>query len=184
MTEQNIADTKKALKLRARMKRKKPAFVRPESWRYVRLKENWRRPKGLDHKIRKKFSGWPAAVSVGYGGPKIARGLHPSGYKEILIYNVEGLMEVDPKTQAVRIAHTVGRRKRARIITEAKKKKITILNLKEARETTEKEEKVTEEKEEKAEKEEETEEKAEAPMEKPKQKQAKTKKRKERTEKQ
>jgi large subunit ribosomal protein L32e len=183
MTETNIADTKKALKLRARVKRKKPAFVRPESWRYVRLKENWRRPKGLDHKIRKKFKGWPAAVSVGYGGPKIARGLHPSGYKEILVYNVEGLMEVDPKTQAIRIAHTVGRRKRVRIITEAKKKKIVILNLKEAREVVEKEKKVTEEKEEKVETEE-IEEKEETSMEKPKQKQEKTRKRTERTGKQ
>jgi large subunit ribosomal protein L32e len=183
MTETNIADTKKALKLRARVKRKKPAFVRPESWRYVRLKENWRRPKGLDHKIRKKFKGWPAAVSVGYGGPKIARGLHPSGYKEILVYNVEGLMEVDPKTQAIRIAHTVGRRKRVRIITEAKKKKIVILNLKEAREVVEKEKKVTEEKEEKVETEE-IEEKEETSIEKPKQKQEKTRKRTERTGKQ
>jgi large subunit ribosomal protein L32e len=184
MTEKSIADTRKALKVRARAKRKKPAFVRPESWRYIRLKENWRRPKGLDHKIRKKFKGWPAAVSIGYGGPKIARGLHPSGYKEILIYNAEGLLEVDPKTQAVRIAHTVGRRKRARIINEARKKRITILNLKVAREVVEEEKKVTEEKEEKAETEEELEEKEETPMEKPKQKQEKTRKRKERTEKQ
>jgi len=183
MTEENVADTRKALKVRARVKRKKPAFVRPESWRYVRLKESWRRPRGLDHKIRRKFKGWPAAVSVGYRGPRIARGLHPSGYREILVYNVEDLMQIDPKTQAVRIAHTVSRRKRARIIVEARKKKITILNLKEAREVVKEEKELTEEKEEKTETAEELEEKEETPVEEPKQKQEKAKKRKGRTEK-
>jgi large subunit ribosomal protein L32e len=177
MTEQGTNDTAKALKVRARVKRRKPAFVRPESWRYMRLKENWRRPRGLDHKIRRKIKGWPAAVSTGYQGPKVARGLHPSGYREVLVYNTEDLMNVDPKTQAIRIAHTVGRRKRARIIVEARKKKMTILNLKEAREVVEEEKKAAEEKkaEEKAETEEgtEAEEEAEATKEKPKQERAK-----------
>ncbi len=173
MTEQGTNDTAKALKARARVKRRKPAFVRPESWRYMRLKENWRRPRGLDHKIRRKIKGWPAAVSTGYQGPKIARGLHPSGYREVLVYNTEDLKNVDPKTQAIRIAHTVGRRKRARIIIEARKKKMTILNLKEAREVVEEERKVAEEK--KAEEKEGTEEKeeAEATKKKPKRERAK-----------
>ncbi len=155
-----MTTTEKALKLRERVKKKKPAFVRQESWRYIRLKKNWRKPKGIDNKMRKKVKGWPANVSVGYRGPKIARGLHPSGYKEALVYNVAELKKIDPKTQAIRIAHTVGKRKRARILVEARKKKITILNLKEAKERI-KEEKVTEEKEE-MEKEETHEEKEEA----------------------
>jgi len=145
MTEQGTTDAARALKTRARVKRKKPAFVRPESWRYYRLKETWRRPRGLDHKIRRKIKGWPAAVSTGYRGPKIARGLHPSGYREIMVFNVEDLREVDPKTQAIRIAHTVGRRKRAEIIVEARRRKMRILNLKEAREVVEEQKKVAEE---------------------------------------
>lgn len=182
MTEENIPDTRKALRIRARVKSKKPAFVRPESWRYMRLKENWRRPRGLDHKIRRKIKGWPASVNTGYRGPKIARGLHPSGYREVLVFNVEDLAEIDPKTQAIRIAHTVGRRNRTKIITEARKKKILILNLQEARKTVEEEKKIAKakEKEEAAETEETTEEE-EAETEKPATKQEKTKKRKGRT---
>ncbi|MEM3824049.1 MAG: 50S ribosomal protein L32e, partial [Candidatus Bathyarchaeia archaeon] len=102
-----MAAPEKTLKLRERIKKKKPAFVRQESWRYIRLKENWRKPKGIDNKMRKKVKGWPATVNVGYRGPKAARGLHPSGYKEVLVYNTEDLKEIDPKTQAIRIAHTV-----------------------------------------------------------------------------
>jgi large subunit ribosomal protein L32e len=132
MTEPSSFSPEKALKLRESAKRKKPKFVRPESWKYVRLKENWRNPQGLDNKVRMRIKGWPPKVSVGYRGPRIARGLHPSGRSEVLVYNPEQLKNVDPKTQVVRIAHTVGKRKKFRILSEARIKKIRVLNLKEA----------------------------------------------------
>ena len=148
MTEYSLSP-EKALKLRKSAKRKKPKFVRPESWKYVRLKENWRNPQGLDNKVRMRIKGWPPKVSVGYRGPRIARGLHPSGFSEILVYNPEQLKNVDPKTQVVRIAHTVGKRKKFRILSEARTKKIRVLNLKEAsleaKEGIKEEEKPTEE---------------------------------------
>ncbi len=173
MTKQDATAAEKALELRERIKKKKPKFVRQESWRYRRLKENWRRPRGLDNKMRRKIKGWPLTASVGYRGPKVARGLHPSGFKEVLIYNTEELEKIDQKTQAVRIAHTVGKRKRAKILTEAKKRKIIILNLKEVKEVEKEEELVEEkEKEEKREKEEEITE-----AKKPKRKRKKIKKR-------
>ena len=141
MTAQTNGTPERALRLRKRMKQKKPNFVRPESWRYVRIKENWRRPRGLDHKVRLMYDGWPPGVSIGYRSPRATRGLHPSGYREVLVFNVEELKNVDPKTQAIRIAHTVGKRKRVKILAEAQRKRLTILNV-----TTIKE-KVTEEKE-------------------------------------
>ena len=166
--------TEKALQLRERVKKKKPDFVRPESWRYKRLSESWRRPRGLDNKMRRKIKGWPPTVNVGYRGPKATRGLHPSGYKEVLVYNTDDLKKIDPKTQAIRIAHTVGKRKRAKILVEAKKRKITILNLKEVKEVVEGKE-LTEEKE-KEEKLEEGEVEEVAETEKPEQKQKKKRK--------
>ena len=143
-TEKKPSLSQKALKVRARAKNKKPAFIRAESWKYDRFSLSWRRPRGLDNKIRRKIKGWPAGVSVGYKGPKIARGLHPSGYREVIVYNVQDLSTIDPNTQAARIAHTVGKRKRALIIAEAKKLNIKILNFKASPETEKKEEEATE----------------------------------------
>jgi large subunit ribosomal protein L32e len=140
MTEKKLSLQRKALKVRARARNKKPEFIRAESWRYSRFSLSWRRPRGLDNKIRRKIKGWPAGVSVGYKGPKIARGLHPSGYREVIVYNAQDVSTIDPNTQAARIAHTVGKRKRTLIIAEAKKLNVKILNVKVSPETEKKEE--------------------------------------------
>ncbi len=178
MTEQDATSVETALKLRQRVKKKKPQFVRQENWRYKRLKENWRRPRGIDNKMRRKIKGWPPTVSVGYRGPKAARGFHPSGYKEVLVHNTEELKKIKPKTQAIKIAHMVGKRKRARILVEARRRKITVLNFREAKEVIKEEKELAEK-----EKVEEKEAKEIAEKEKPKRRQKKTKKRKRRKEK-
>ena len=73
------------------LKLRRPEFVRQESWRYVRLKPNWRKPRGKDSKMRLQVKGWPPLVKVGYRTPRKYRGLHPSGYKEVLVYRPEDL---------------------------------------------------------------------------------------------
>ena len=131
-TNAKLEARQKALKLRKMLKHKKPDFIRQESWRYKRIKENWRRPRGIDSKMRRKIKGWPKCPEAGYRGPKAARGLHPSGYEEVLVYNPDDLDKVDPETQAARIAHPVGIKKRMEIIAKAISKGIKILNPKEA----------------------------------------------------
>ncbi len=137
MTQKKPSLSREALKLRARARNKKPNFVRAESWKYDRFSLSWRKPRGLDNKIRRKIKGWPAGPSMGYKGPKVARFLHPSGYREVIVFNVQSLSTIDPNTQAARISHTVGKRKRALIIAEAKNLSIKILNLKVSKETEE-----------------------------------------------
>jgi large subunit ribosomal protein L32e len=117
-----------ALKLRKRLKRKKPPFIRQESWRYKRVSQVWRKPDGIDSKMRSKLKGWPKLVEIGYRGPRKARNLHPSGYEEVLVRNADDLASLDPKTQAARIAHSVGMKKRAEISLRAGERHIYIVN--------------------------------------------------------
>ena len=116
------------LAARKKVAQKRPDFVRQESWRYDRLAENWRKPKGKDNKMRKQKSGMPALVKVGYRGPRASRGLHPSGYRDIVIHNTAELSKLDPKKDAARIGHTVGKKKRIEIISKAVELGIKVLN--------------------------------------------------------
>ena len=116
------------LKLREELKRRRPRFVRCESWRYKRLKEAWRKPKGIDNKMRLQVKGWPKLVKVGYRGPKEVRGLHPSGLRDVLVHNVEELKKLDPSRDGARIASGVGRKKRMEIVAMAKKLGIRVFN--------------------------------------------------------
>ncbi|MFQ5758480.1 MAG: 50S ribosomal protein L32e [Candidatus Bathyarchaeia archaeon] len=133
-----------SVRKRKRAKDKKPNFKRQESWRYRRLKKGWRRPRGIDSKMRKKVKGWPRSPEVGYRSPKETRGLHPSGYEEVLVRNVDDVRKVDPKTQAIRIAHQVGARKRVEISAIADELKIHVLNPRRAMELEEEFEEVEE----------------------------------------
>ena len=128
MVESRLPINDDLLRARKKVSSTRPKFVRQESWRYSRLAENWRKPKGVDNKMRKQVSGVPPLVKVGYRGPKSARGIHPSGYRDRLIHNIRDLEKLDPKIDAARIGHTVGRRKRIDIVSKANALGVKVLN--------------------------------------------------------
>ena len=116
------------LAARRKVSARRPKFIRQESWRYDRLAENWRKPKGKDNKMRKQKAGVPAIVKIGYRGPKAARTLHPSGYRDNLVMGPDDLSSLDPKIDAARIGRTVGNRKRVEIVSRATELGIKLLN--------------------------------------------------------
>ncbi|HEX16936.1 MAG TPA: 50S ribosomal protein L32e, partial [Thermoplasmatales archaeon] len=107
---------------------KEPEFLRQEWFRYKRVGECWRRPKGLHSKMRKGLKYRPPRVKIGYRGPRLARGLHPSGFEEVMVYRVEDLDRINPERQAIRIGGTVGVRKRIDIVKKADEMGIRVLN--------------------------------------------------------
>ena len=108
--------------------RKKPEFIRWMSQAYRRIKESWRRPRGLHSKVRLKLKSKLKMPSIGYRAPKHLRYLHPSGFEEVLVHNPKELEKIDPKKQAVRIASTVGKKKRKELIKKAEEMGIKVLN--------------------------------------------------------
>ena len=123
-----LPQIKRALKIRELIKKKKPEFLRQEWFRYRRLSENWRRPKGLTSKMRRHMKYRISVVKIGFRGPKEARYLHPSGFEEVTVCNVKDLEKIDNKRQAARISGTVGTRKRIEIEKKANEMGIRILN--------------------------------------------------------
>ena len=108
-------EKKRLLKIRSRINKKRPHFKRFESWRFVRIKDQWRKPRGIDNKMRTELQGWPKSVKIGYRGPAAVRGLHASGMEEVMVWNTKDLEKVDPETHVARIGGTVGGRKKETI---------------------------------------------------------------------
>jgi large subunit ribosomal protein L32e len=121
-------DIKQFLIIRNEKKSRTPQFYREEWFRYKRLGKSWRRPDGISSKMRRNFKYRPSKVRVGFRGPKKVRGLHPSGFEEIMVFTVSDLETIDPKTQAARIGSSVGTRKRMEIEEKATELDVRILN--------------------------------------------------------
>lgn len=95
-----------AIRAKTRMR-----FVRRGVHDKKRLSTSWRMPKGRHNKMRRQLKAKGALPTPGYGSPRGVRGLHPSGYREVLVSNEKMLERVDPKEDAVRISGSVGLRK-------------------------------------------------------------------------
>jgi len=121
-------ELKQQLQIREQIKQRTPTFLREEWFRYKRIPKNWRRPDGLHSKMRINLKYRQNRVRVGFRGPKTVRGLHPSGFEEIMVYNVKDLESIDPGRQAARIGSSVGTKKRMAIEEKAKELEIRLLN--------------------------------------------------------
>jgi large subunit ribosomal protein L32e len=121
-------ETAEELAKRAIISGRRPAFKRQEWHRYARLGEKWRKPKGIHSKMKRRLKRRGPIVDIGFRGPASVRGLHPSGFEEVLVYNVDNLEGIDPKVQAVRIGGTVGTKKRMAIEDRAAELGIRVLN--------------------------------------------------------
>lgn len=117
------------LKIRKQIKKRTPTFLREEWFRYKRIPNNWRRPDGITSKMRINLKYRPNRVRVGYRGPKEVRGLHSSGFEEVIIHNINELQNIDNKKQAIRIGSTVGTKNRLKIEEKAEDLDIRILNI-------------------------------------------------------
>ncbi|MBE0523662.1 MAG: 50S ribosomal protein L32e [Methanosarcinales archaeon] len=116
------------LKVRKKQKLKKPHFVQTDYHKKKRLKDTWRKPKGLHNKKRRYILGKGEMARPGYGSPTAVKGLHPSGFIEVLLNRVQDVDNVNPNKQAIRIARTVGQRKRLDIVKKARSLGLKIVN--------------------------------------------------------
>ena len=118
------------LQQRKTLKAKKPTFMRQDAHKKVKLKNNWRRPKGSDSKMRVSRHGYRRSVRIGWGSPSEVKGLASSGLRPVMVENVSQLSSLDPKKDCVVLVSSVGTKKRIMVIEAALKKGLKFMNIK------------------------------------------------------
>merc|ERR1711893_190247 len=109
------------LKKQRIVKKRTKKFIRHQSDRYVKVKANWRKPKGIDNRVRRRFKGQYLMPSIGYGSDNKTKHVCPDGFKKFLVHNVKELevLMMQNKTFSAEIAHSVSSKKRKDIVERA-----------------------------------------------------------------
>ncbi|KAK8654102.1 hypothetical protein V6N13_128079 [Hibiscus sabdariffa] len=112
------------------VKKRVKKFKRPQSDRKISVKENWRRPKGIDSRVRRKFKGCTLMPNIGYGSDKKTRHYLPNGFKKFVVHNVQELelLMMHNRTYCAEIAHDVSTKKRKEIVERAAQLDVVVTN--------------------------------------------------------
>ncbi|KAJ3106498.1 60S ribosomal protein L32 [Phlyctochytrium bullatum] len=112
------------------VKKRRQRFFRFQSDRFMRVDASWRKPRGIDNRVRRRFKGNIPMPKIGYGSNKVTRHLLPSGFKKFLVNNVADLdlLLMHNRTYAAEIAHNVSSKKRIAILERAQQLDIRVTN--------------------------------------------------------
>merc|ERR1712241_183085 len=92
--------------------------------------QSWRRPKGIDNRVRRKFKGMYLLPGIGYGSNKTTRHMMPSGFRKVLVHNVKELevLMMQNNKFCAEIAHGVSSKKRKQLVERAQQLCIRVTN--------------------------------------------------------
>ena len=116
------------LEIRRIIKSKKPHFKRQDENKRKEVSDSWRRPKGIQSKMRLRKRGHPKHVEIGYRSPEEVRGLHRNGLTQNIVRKITDLEALNAQKDGVIIARTVGLKNRLLILHTATQKGFTLLN--------------------------------------------------------
>merc|ERR1719335_1159199 len=112
------------------VKKREKSFKRFQADRFLRMKKSWRRPKGIDCRVRRKFKGTHLMPSCGYGSNKKTKHQMPDGFLKVLVKNVQDieLLLMQNKKYAAEIAHNLSSRKRREMVERADQLNVKVIN--------------------------------------------------------
>ncbi|KAI9314440.1 50S ribosomal protein L32 [Dichotomocladium elegans] len=112
------------------VKKRTATFKRHQSDRFKRVDASWRKPKGIDSPIRRRFKGQAPMPKIGYGSAKKTRHLLPNGFLKFTVSNVKELelLLMHNRTYAAEVAHNVSAKKRVEILERAAQLNVKVIN--------------------------------------------------------
>lgn len=123
-----MEEIKNLLEVRKVIKNRKPEFIRRDVHKKKKLRREWRKPTGLDSKIRRRLKGRQKRVSQGYRSPRKVRGMHKSGLKQVRICSFNDLEGLDPKKECLILSSVAGAKKKSLILSKAKSLGFYVVN--------------------------------------------------------
>ena len=117
-------------KIRKQVKRAK-RFTRHEYEDYPgKLASSWRRPRGIDSRVRRQFRSNKPLVSIGYGTKREHRHILACGFKKFLVRTPADLeiLLMNNREYAAEIANNLNSRKREQIVKRARELNVKVLN--------------------------------------------------------
>ena len=102
-------------------------FLRRDTHKKKRIPLKWKKPRGIQNKMRLHKKGRPPTVKPGYGTDRDKRNTTRQGLEIVLVMNIEALKKIDAKAQAALLGQ-MGKRKKLEAIKEAEKLGITLAN--------------------------------------------------------
>mmetsp|Transcript_9896 Transcript_9896/g.23312 ORF Transcript_9896/g.23312 Transcript_9896/m.23312 type:complete len:138 (-) Transcript_9896:94-507(-) len=113
------------------VKKRTKKFARHFSNRFMRIENSsWRKPKGIDSSVRRRFKGTIPMAKIGYGSDKKTRNLMPNGFYKFAVSNVDQLemLMMHNRKYCAEIAHNVSTKKRKEIVERAAQLNIKVSN--------------------------------------------------------
>ena len=121
----------KALRHKKIVHKKLNKFTRFEYEDYPgRMTPSWRRPRGIDNRVRRRFRGNKPMPKVGYRTDKQTRHLTKSGFRKFLVTNLRDLelLLMNNRHFTGEIASNLSARKRAHIVRRAAELNVRLTN--------------------------------------------------------
>ena len=113
------------------VKKKTKRVARFHSDRFMRVSPSWRKPRGIDNPLRRRFKSKAfIAPAIGYGSNKRTRHLLPNGFYKFRVTKVADieLLLMHNRKYCAEIAANISSRKRMEIIKRAAQLGVRVVN--------------------------------------------------------
>lgn len=100
------------------VKKRTKKFNRHHFDRYSRLKRSWRKPKGIDSSVRRRFKGKTLMPNVGYGSNKKTRNLLSNGLILVKVSNIRELKSfmMSNRKISIEVSRNVSSQKKKKMV--------------------------------------------------------------------